>query len=451
MKHPRLSLTAAVLAAALCMPGLAGCTTAPRLKEPAATSSPLTNRLPGSLPVLTTPSYYQPATPDKDRTYTPEYQLQLLADRDFGGTLFLTVQEEGLENAIFPSDGGLADVYAERRNRLISEKYNVELACITKSADKIIAELTEAKRKGEYYADLLIVSPSLFQTLKSKGLLQALDSMPFFEPDSVCLRQDATVELNSGWKGTYGIWGDALRQPGRSYAVYFNTELAAEQGCPDFYSAVRSGKWTIDSLLGAAREGKLIFEGDAADLLLSLSGLNSATDAGKEFLAGDEYAALVDTFNACRYTADLPQTGASQAASDTDAPATDEQNALPAAAAPFLSGDTLFYIGTLDDWDALSQTEFVPGMLPLPKYDELAADYPYATDQSRLPILASPLHVTSQEGTGIMLSALNAASCDEAETLFLQSAELHVRDNGTYLTLPYCIGRLTFDRKLIFS
>ncbi|MBQ8381657.1 MAG: extracellular solute-binding protein [Clostridia bacterium] len=427
-KHPFAALTALLLTAAVTAPTLTGCGTSALLSETGRTESPLTTGVVGELPVLTTPSYYVAEDPETDETYTPEYQLQLLAKRDFEEGIFLTVQEEGLDNAIFPSDEDLINVYADRRNRLIAEKYNVEFACITKTADEIVSELSAAKKNNSYFADLLIVSPSLFKQLKSQGLLQALDPLPFFEIDSVCIRSDATTEINSKWSGIYGIWGDALRQPGRAYAVYYNTAQAAAMECPNLYQKVIDGTWDLNTLLEFAEDGKLVFDGDADDLLLSLSGINSATEEGKALLASEEFAALVAAFEACRY---VPEEE-----SVTDA---------------FLSGKTLFYIGTLGELTDLSQAELTCGLLPMPKYDGSAEDYPYLTDQSELPILACPINVTSTEGTGIMLSALNAASCDEVEEIFLQTAETHVRDNGSFQMLPYCIGTLTFDRKLIFG
>lgn len=421
------SLSALLLVASVSLTTLTGCGTSLLLTEGMDAPSTETNGITGKIPPLTTPSYYKPGAPTVDDTYTPEYQLQLLAERDFGGGIFLTVQEEGLDNAIFPSDEDLINVYADRRNRLIAEKYNMEFACITKTAEEIVTELTEAKRTDSYFADLLIVSPSLFKQLKEGGLLQALDPLPFFEIDSVCIRSDATKEINSQWSEIYGIWGDALRQPGRAYGVYYNTAQAKSMGCPNFYNAVTDGAWNLNTLLEYAEEGKLVFDGDVEDLLLSMSGLNSATEEGKALLAGDKFAALLSAVEECRYHS--------------------EESAKEA----FLAGKTLFYIGTLGELTELSQAELISGLLPLPKFNRTDTDYPYVLDQSELPILACPINVTSTAGTGIMLSALNAASCDEVEEIFLQGAETHVRDNGSFIALPYCIGTLTFDRKLIYG
>ncbi|MBQ8288326.1 MAG: hypothetical protein IJX76_06095 [Clostridia bacterium] len=427
-KRSFAALTAILLTAAVTAPMLTGCGTSALLSETGQTESALTTGTVGEIPALTTPSYYTPEDPNTDETYTPEYQLQLLAERDFEEGIFLAIQEEGLENAIFPSDDDLINVYADRRNRLIAEKYNVEFACITKTADEIVSELSAAKTTGSYFADLLIVSPSLFKQLKSKGLLQALDPLPFFEIDSVCIRSDATTEINSGWSGIYGIWGDALRQPGRAYAVYYNIAQAEAMDCPNLYQSVIDGTWDLGALLEYAEEGKLVFDGDVSDLLPALSGVNSASEEGKALLESAAFAELTAAFEACRY---IPE----------------EESAADA----FRSGKTLFYIGTLGELTDLSQAELVSGLLPLPKFDRSDEDYPYLVDQSELPILACPINVTSTAGTGIMLSALNAASCDEVEEIFLQSAETHVRDNGSFLMLPYCIGTLSFDRKLIYG
>ncbi len=426
-KHSIAKLWTTLVAGITIAATLSGCTAA--ILNEAANSDPEQTAKPaGSIPTLTTPNYYKPSTPEKDGTYTPEYQLKLLADRDFGGGVFLVIQEKGLENAIFPAADELTEVYADRRNRLISQKYNVELASIAKTADEIIAELTRAKTMNSYYADLLVVSPVLFQKLKELNLLQSLDNMPFLEIESDCIRQDAITEINSGLSGTYGIWGDALRQPSKGYAVYFDSKQAEAMGLPNLYRQVLDGKFDIGTLLDAASEGMLTFDGNSADLLFALAGANSATDEGKALLDSEEFATLLAEFEECRY---IPEEG-----TGLDA---------------FLAGKTLFYIGELGSFSSFAPNEHAVGVLPLPKYSAEDEDYPHLTDQSKLPILACPINMNSLEGSGIMLSALNAASCDEIEDVFLQGAEVHVRDNGSALMLPYCVGMIRFDRKLIFG
>ena len=80
-----LSLAASLLVTATV---LTGCGTSLLLTEDMPSAPAQTNGTTGKIPALTTPSYYVPGTPTVDDTYTPEYQLQLLADRDFGGGIF---------------------------------------------------------------------------------------------------------------------------------------------------------------------------------------------------------------------------------------------------------------------------------------------------------------------------------------------------------------------------
>lgn len=385
---------------------------------------------------LTTPSYYTPDEQTPNAAYTPENQLKLLADRDFGGSYFVVVQEKGLENAIFPESDELVSIYADRRNRLVQEKYNVQLSGRQLTADEIIAELTDSAKTGVYFCDLLVVSPTLLKQLKELELLESLDSLPFFETDSVCISAEATDEINADWEGIYGIWGDVLRQPTRQLCVYFNIELANELSSPNLYASVTAGSWDFNSLLTAAeltagREGigGILYDGSPAELLMSASGISSATEAGKALLSDPIHTALVDRLSA--------QCLSSEQAGD--------------AHSRFVAGEALFYIGTLGELQSFSQTENAFGVLPMPKYQSSDADYPGITDQSALSVLACPINVTTAEGTGIMLSALNAASCDEINSIFLQSAEQYIRDNGSTLMLPYLISDLHFDRKLIFG
>lgn len=426
-KYQLIKLWTVLLTVSIITALFSGCTAA-ILDEGSQGDSTLTAKPASSIPTTTPPSYYAPPTPDNDGTYTPEYQLSLLAERDFEGAIFLAIQEKGLENAIFPSADELTEVYADRRNRLISQKYNVELACISKTADEILDELTKAKTTGEYYADLLVVSPSLYKQLKEKNLLLSLDNIPFFEQNSECISQEATIELNSGWTGTYGIWGDALRQPTKGYAVYYNLAQAKVIGCPNFYSMVEDGTFTLSALLNAANVGMLTYDGNPSDLIFALTGINSATEEGQALPESEPFTALLDQFNAYHY---IPEEGSAKDA--------------------FLAGKSLFYIGQLGEFSSFCQFKDGVGILPLPKYAATDAEYPNLVDQSVLPILACPVNVNSQENSGIMLSALNAASCDEIEQIFLQSAEPHVRDNGSALMLPYCVGKIRFDRKLIFG
>lgn len=388
---------------------------------------------------LTTPVYYTPAAPDATDLYTPEQQLALLADRDFGGAYFLIVQEEGLENSIFPATDSFSSVYADRRNRLVQTKYNVQLTSITLSAEEIVAQLTEAKRTDVYFCDLLVVSPALLRQLQANDLLVTLDSLPFFETDSVCISANATAELNSGWTGIYGIWGDLLRQPDRQLCVYFNRSLA--EPLVDLSAVARAGSWDMDALLTTAEltaelegVGGILYDGSTSDLLLALSGKTSASAEGTALLADPTFTAQVERLNALR----LPELDAS-VEGPTD------------AYSRFVAGESLFYIGTLGEIDAFSATDEVFGVLPLPKYSADDPSYPSLTDGSSMSVLACPMNVASTAGTGILLSALNAASCDEINDIFLQSVEPYLRTNTDYLTLPHLVGTPRFDRKFIFE
>ena len=392
------------------------------------TSSNYAGATTGAIPALTTPTYYTPPIPDNNQIHTPGYQLQLLADRDFGEQIFLIVQEEGMENAIDPDNDDFSQAFADSRNRLVQSKYNVELAFIKMSREQILASLASAKSKGTYFCDLLVVSPSLLTELQSKGYLYTLENLPFFQFDSVCIRSDATAEINSKWNNVYGVWGDALRQPSQAYSVYFNQSLAEKLNCPNLYQLVRNGQWDFEMFAYLANSGKYTFQNDIADLLFAAAGKHSSTDEGKAILEDADYLSMLDQLSAAQVSAE----GST-------------------AKELFLAGKSLFYIGKLGELSEFATIEMQTGLLPLPKYNLEDTSYPYLTDQTELPVFACPINVTSTEGTGILLSALNAASCAELEELFQQSAENHVRDNGSALMIPYCIGSLFFDRKLIYS
>ena len=420
MNKPILSLLSLTLALTL----LCGCNTT----TADGTSTNYAGAATGAIPALTTPTYYTPPIPDSNQVHTPGYQLQLLADRDFGEQIFLIVQEEGMENAIDPDNDDFSQAFADSRNRLVQSKYNVELAFIKMSREQILTSLASAKSKGTYFCDLLVVSPSLLTELQSKGYLYTLENLPFFQFDSICIRSDATAEINSKWNNVYGVWGDALRQPSQAYSVYFNQSLAEKLNCPNLYQLVRNGQWDFEMFAYLANSGKYTFQNDIADLLFAAAGKHSSTDEGKAILEDADYLSMLDQLSA-------PQVSAEGST----------------AKELFLAGKSLFYIGKLGELSEFATIEMQTGLLPLPKYNLEDTSYPYLTDQTELPVFACPINVTSTEGTGILLSALNAASCAELEELFQQSAENHVRDNGSALMIPYCIGSLFFDRKLIYS
>ncbi len=401
---------------------------------------------------LTAPVYYEapePAVPDEQ--YTPENQLKLLADRDFDGATFLVIQEKGLENAIFPTSDELINVYADRRNRLVQEKYNVQLASLQMSAAQILNDLAVNAQSGVYFSDLLVVSPSLLKQLKEKKLIVSLDSLPFFETDSICISAEATEELNSDWSGIYGIWGDVLRQPTRQLCVFFNKNMARALNCGNFYAAAQRGSWDLDSLLNAAEAGKIAYDGSAADLIFASAGLVSTSAEGQALLSDSVYLTAVERLSQML----LPPVSTVDAGAVADGTGGDDEAGSGSdgtdARSRFMAGEALFYIGTLGDLSVFAHTEEAYGLLPVPKYTAAYNAYPVLTEQSGLPVLACPVNVASTAGTGIMLSALNAASCDEINDIFLQSAEQYVRDNGSALMLPYMIGSLRFDRRLIYG
>lgn len=464
MKTP-ICKRALALLMALAALSLPACSTVDLL-ESDRTASTLTAPTQLTEAPLTTPSYYTPEAADPNDPYTPEKQLALLADRDFGGAYFLVVQEKGLENAIFPTSDELVSVYADRRNRLVQEKYNVQLASNSMTAEEIITELTEKVKNNVYFCDLLVVSPTLLQQLQEKDLLVTLDSLPFFETDSVCISADATAELNADFDGIYGIWGDVLRQPTRQLCIYFNETMAESLSAPNFYAVAQDGNWDFNTLLTYAERaaaldsvGGVLYDGSAADLLLAATGISSASEEGEALLADPAYLAMIDRLNSLI----LPPVEESVEPAEEGENSEDGEEALPEegdeetpvpptdALGRFLAGQSLFYIGTLGEISSFAQTDDCFGVLPIPKFNSSDSAYPTLTDQSNLPVLACPMNVASAEGTGIMLSALNAASCDEINDIFLQSAEQYVRTNGSFLMLPYLLGSPNFDRKLIYG
>lgn len=486
--HALTRVLAVLMTLSTCV--LPACSTVATLKYDRTTAS-ADSTLPTSAQVsLTAPNYYTP--PDAPNSaYTPENQLALLANRDFGGEYFLVVQEEGLENAIFPTSDELISVYADRRNRLVQEKYNVQLVSRTLSADEIIDELTAGSKNGSYFCDLLVVSPRLLKALHEDDLLVSLDSLPFFETDSICISANATAELNADFDGIYGVWGDVLRQPTRQLCVYYNKTLGESLGAHNLYAAVQSGQWDLDALFAAAERttervgaSGILYDGDITDLLLALSGLTSSSDEGKALLESEAFLGMVDRLTALGQptpppppeeegeddSESDPEGGESveineEEFSDTSTASAEEgedgensdQSGETDAEAPtdaysrFIAGESLFYIGTQGEFSSFAMLDNVCGILPLPKYDSSAENYPVLTDQSNLPVLACPMNVASAAGTGIMLSALNAASCDEVNELFIQSVEQYVRDNGSLIMLNYLGGVPYFDRKMIFG
>lgn len=319
----------------------------------------------------------------------------------------------------------------KNRNALIVSSYGMEVAVRSVQEDEILEVLREAQTSGTSAGDLLCYSAETTAKLWAEGLLQDLNTLPFFSPADACCDAENAAELQAG-SGMYLLPDPSAQSYDHTYVLFYDRELVRNAGLPLPEKEVNAGNWTVAMFqryaeaVAASVMGKTSYDletdvfgyssRDNATLLpyLLWSGTDDALfakkDGGAIDFAYDDADALAERIDplravynsACRY----PQNGGD-------------------ALAAFSAGRVGFLFAELEELKSLyagASREY--GILPLPKRDAEQTNY-------RCPIsvagnvLSVPAQATNASRSGLGLTAFCAAG-----GALLQEAEIR-----TYVTL----------------
>ncbi|MBQ7719112.1 MAG: hypothetical protein IJT56_00890 [Clostridia bacterium] len=219
-----------------------------------------------------------PALPSSDASQTSETETEApdadpgdgLPEADLGGAVFtiLTAAEEWV-NDYYVSEmtGDIVDDAVFRRNSEIEERFGVKLDYLTKPGYSAgTAEISKLctgsvmSGSGEY--DLVITNSAYTGGRILEDVFTDLKTLPYQDFDKPWWVKFANDNLTVGGRLFAAAGRYSLSPVKRSWAVYFNKNVAQALSLPDFYADVKAGKWTYDAITGYGRQASADMNGD---------------------------------------------------------------------------------------------------------------------------------------------------------------------------------------------
>lgn len=340
------------------------------------------------------------------------------------------------------------------RNATVEQRLNTHLLSTQADAASLLEDARQAVSADAYYADLLLIPANALGSFVSQKLLMNLSSLPFTDFDMCYFNASSAQEMTIGYQ-TYGISGAFTESPADQYLIAYNRDLAESLALPDFYQLYEDGAWCWDSLLSALKVLEDDLNGSAgvstalskdlsADLVFTSSGLHYMT-TGRGALPALQYdeaqmPTLIETAHRLLTTEStyFDRSGVGE-------------NGVSEAAAAFMDGSALFFIGTAAELNLFRDLKLNWGILPIPKLSAQQSSYvTYCRDSA--PVMAVLSGASDVDTSGILLQALNAASyrvIREAYTNHLRDYVL--RDNGSLNVLQTVTDSYTFSFAHIFG
>lgn len=335
------------------------------------------------------------------------------------------VTVEGDEGAAGSVRGAL-----KNRNELIASSYGMQVETRAVREDEILEVLREAQTSGISAGDLLCYSAETTAALWAEGLLQDLNTLPFFTPEEACYDAGAAALLQAG-SGMYLLPDPSAQSHDHTYVLFYDRDLVRGAGLSLPEREVIDGGWTVDTFrryaeaVAASVMDKTSYDletdtfgytsQDNADLLPYLlwcgtdGALFTHSGGSVEFAYGDDALSellrpLRDLYDsACRY----PQNGG------------DAIKAFTEGRVGFLFAE----LGEIKDLYANATRDY--GLLPLPKRNAEQADY-----RCPVAVTGNVLSVPAKSGADASRSGLGLTAFCAAGGALLQEAEIE-----TYITL----------------
>lgn len=372
--------------------------------------------------------------------------LKKINDADYEGTTF-TIISSSPELTDPEKCGTVMSAAVYERNKLVEEKFNIEIYTKEADVDTIYVDACNAMYADSFYADLIVIPQYYIAQFASSGVLTNLQSLPFSDFDNGYNIKSGVEAGNAGSSG-YAIAGWATIQPDKLPCIFFNRDLFDVAGLDYPYELVKNGDWTWDKFfeysqiaesLNVASYGCQNTSQNMGDIVYVSCG-NKFINAGE----GSPATIAVEAENSSVFT-------------DIAYKLFNENSKLKnsiEAIDTFANGGALFLIENLGEIKTLSNSNAVWGVLPVPKANSEQDNY-RALASNNSAFFAIPSTCSSVEKTSNIMSALNAASLGYIADAYVNDAMYYyLRDNASiemvekicyavYYDMAYSVG--TYD------
>ncbi|MBR6553609.1 MAG: extracellular solute-binding protein [Clostridia bacterium] len=134
----------------------------------------------------------------------------------------------------------------QSRNELFLSAYEMELTVVTVPEDEIVEVLTAAMESGVAAGDLLCYSAETTAALFAAGLLQDMNRLPYFDPNTACLDAVSATEL--AYRGqVYAMPDPSAQSRDEMFVMFYDRDLVEKAGLERPENLVLRGEWTYEA------------------------------------------------------------------------------------------------------------------------------------------------------------------------------------------------------------
>lgn len=340
----------------------------------------------------------------------------------------------------------------KNRNALIASSYEMDVTVRSVQEAEIAETLREAQTSGISAGDLLCYSAETTVMLWAEGLLQDLNSLPFFSPADACYDVESAAKLQAG-SGMYLLPDPSAQSYDHTYVLFYDRELVRNARLPLPEKEVNAGNWTMETFQRYAEAVAASVMGKTSyDLETDVFGYSSRDNAallpyllwcgmGKEMFAANDSGTVDYVYDDADTLFDLTEPLRALYGSACRYP----QNGGDAVAA-FTAGRIGFLFAELEElknFYANATREY--GILPLPKRDEEQAAYrsPIAVSGN---VLSVPAQASNASRSGLGLTAFCAAGGALLQEAVIKTyVTLYSLDNDQTCMLETILDSADFD------
>ncbi len=309
------------------------------------------------------------------------------------------------------------DTVFERTGR-IEAKYDVRI--VNDTASDVTAEYQKTYLAGQQDWDVLVAGFSAVLGQTNNGYTLDLGTVPYIDFEKPWWDTNVAKSMRIGNSvfsaiGAMNTWTDS-----HTYAVVFNKEMAKNFGV-DAYQLVRDNKWNLDTFSAILEQVTNDEDGngemdhnDRYGAVGEFFNFNLHMLASDVFVIGhdDEGFPVLDLserlFTAAERVCSLMCSGNYLLAEKLQGKVDDVWgNGLRFN---FRSGNSLFYVGGIEQLLIFRDLDTDIGLLPFPKYDEAQTEYRHTFSTYWSSIMFLPRNSETVDFTGAMLEAINADS-----------------------------------------
>lgn len=364
------------------------------------------------------------------------------------------------EIAVDIGDGDPINNAIYDRNGVVEEKYDVTITreYIYVNGGYLTSAIRTNASTGSDAYQMITTRTLGISAFCLEGLMTDMNTLDYLHTDMPWWNADSVASYTMGNTLYFAAPEMLLRDKGATATMYFNADLAEDEGVEDLFQLVEDGEWTMEKMIKIAESVAKDVDGDDAisssEDIYGLSGTPSDvpyflyTCAGRKFAVINDDGYLELTFG------DEESINIWQEVIDTILYAdyyfynAQDSAKIPSEYDVFTSGHSLFNTGIVRNaYIQYRNMEDAYGILPIPKYDSYQEGYASLVWMHHDSVLGIPGSCVNKEAVSVALEYMSYLSYYKVYPVFYETIILgkSARDQHSKEMLEIIFKTRSFD------